>query len=262
MSVVTLGGLKGGMSRLREKGGASKDTLYDLVNANVDASGSVRARPGTSVAYTLPAGTKGLCAFDGKLQVFAATSISNIPDGVQLNILRHPDAGFAGEIAEIHFAKPFKGALYVVAEFDDGNVYHYWLNPAAAWVLKKIYFDGDVVQPTAGNVGYVFTPAPTVQPDAWQPNVKRAVGDVVVPTVPNGFKFTVTDVTGDNPVSGDIEPSWTASDGAVVYEDVNATVPNDTGSGSDSDSGTTDSSDPKYGGSIGGGGVGGKTVLQ
>lgn len=260
MSVVTLGGLKSGINRLREKGGASKDVLFDLVNGYVDASGSVRARPGTGVAYTLPAGTAGLCAFNGKLQVFAAAAVANMPADVVLNILRHPDPSFTGTIAEIHFAKPFKGALYVVAEFSDGNVYHYWLNQADAWAADKIYFDGDMVQPTAGNVGFVFTPTPSVQPDAWQSDVKRAVGDVVVPTVANGFKYTVTEVTGDNPVSGDVEPDWIASDGAIVYEDVNATVPSDTSSGSTGgDTGTTD---PKYGGSIAGGGVGGRTVLQ
>lgn len=244
MKSVTLGGLKSGISRLREKGGASKDTLYDLVNGYVDASGSVVSRPGTRVAYTLPAGTKGVCAFDGQLQVFAAREVAGMPADVVLNILRHPDPAFAGEIAEIHFGKPFVGHLYVAAEFDDGSTYHYWLNDADEWVADHIYLPGDTASPTVKN-GFLFEPSPTEEHPEWAPNVRRQVGDVIVPTEPNGYKYTVVSVDGDSPASGAFEPDWKAADGAKVYESATDTTPPD-----DDDSGSSD--DGPYGGTIGG----------
>ncbi len=63
---------QGGINRHRDKGGASKDSLYDLVNGYVTETNSIKFRPGTRRAYSLPPDqTKGMCAFQDKLHVFA-----------------------------------------------------------------------------------------------------------------------------------------------------------------------------------------------
>ena len=41
---------KGGINRLRDKGNASKDSLYDLLNGYVTQTNSIKPRPGTRLA--------------------------------------------------------------------------------------------------------------------------------------------------------------------------------------------------------------------
>ena len=134
-----------------------------------------------------------------------------------VDILRHPQASFSGRLKYIHFASPFLGYLYVVAEFDNGDVFHYWLQNPQTWLANHQYQVGDLVQPTVPN-GYYYKAMPAVNPPAWAPNVSRANGGIVQPTIPNGYKYTVTATNGANPASGAIEPIWPAVDGATVIE--------------------------------------------
>src|SRR5690606_35861833 len=53
---------------------------------------------------------------------------------------------------------------------------------------------------------------------AWAAGVERTIGDVVEPTVYNGYKYTVTATTGANPTSGLIEPDWPTESGAQIIE--------------------------------------------
>src|SRR6478736_3595901 len=73
---INLGSLVTGMTRLREKGSPSPEGLYDLVNGYIDKSGSPVSRSGTPLDYTLPTGTKGGMAFEGKIHVFAASPVT------------------------------------------------------------------------------------------------------------------------------------------------------------------------------------------
>ncbi len=110
MRTVPLTTIKGGIDRLRTKGGARADALYDLVNGYVTEQYTVAARPGTERTALLPSGTVGLTAFDGKLHVFSASDVDT--DGhdpeVTLHRLLHPNAA-SEALAEIHFAEPFLG---------------------------------------------------------------------------------------------------------------------------------------------------------
>lgn len=211
---------RGGINRLRNKGGASKENLYDLVNGYVDASGAVRSRPGTVRAYALPTGTKGLTAFNGALVVFSHQTVSNMPAGVTCEVLVHPTSP-SQSIKEIHYADPFLGYLYVVAEFNDGLVRHYWLRQASTWTANTRYKTGDLVQPSTPN-GYVYRARRMSPPGvAWAPDVKRAVNDKAEPKTHNGFEYVCTTVIGTNPRSGTTEPTWPTQEGATVVEDVN-----------------------------------------
>ena len=216
--------IDGGINRQRTKGGANPRTLYDLLNGYVTAARTVKVRPGTIRTATLPAGTKGLTAFAGEFHVFAA-SVVEVPPGFVNHVLLHPDysddaptpADF--ELAEIHFAEPFLGFLYVAAEFGNGDVYHYWLQSAGPWQPDTVYGHGDMVEPTTPNgIAYLATriSSPSL---SWAPNVPRAEGDVVEPTVYNDYYYTVVETAGSNPVSGTLEPTWPQAAGAQVTED-------------------------------------------
>ncbi len=217
MRITTLNAAKAGINRLRIKGSPSPETLYDLLNGYVNASGQIQSRPGTVVDATLPAGTKGLCAFNGGMVVFSA-SPKVVPAGYRCESIAHP-TDQAQELVEIHFAAPFLNVLYVVAEFANGDVFHYWLQHADAWKASTSYAEGALVEPTTPN-GFVYRAHRIGAAGIpWAPSVARAVGAVVEPTTPNGFKYTAVSTLGANPRSGTVEPTWPKTDGAQVIED-------------------------------------------
>lgn len=215
----------GGINRLRIKGGPKPTNLYDLVNGYVDASGAPTSRPGTVQDIALPEGTVGLCAYDGGLVTFSHLQLTTSnPDKYTVERLTHPTDPDAVLVA-IHFAGPFLGYLYVVAEFDGGDVFHYWLQKRTQWAPNTFYRVGDVIEPTVPN-GYAYRANRIGDPGlSWAPDVARAVGDKVEPTTYNGYEYTVIDTYGANPRSGSVEPTWPTSDGAQIAEDTDGASP-------------------------------------
>lgn len=227
---VALTVVKGGMTRLRSKGAALKDSLYLLKNGYVTAQKTVVGRPGTARRNSLNTGTKGLVSFQGLLHVFAAATVV-VPTGYRLHILAHPEGpdnnGNPIPLKQIHFAAPIMGALYVAAEFlpvtgfnpTSGYIFHYWIQQGAVWSADTVYHLGDIVRPTVEN-GLVYQATRLSNPNPqWAPNVARDIGDVVEPTTYNDFYYVVIEAEGDNPVSGPTEPTWPTLEGARVYED-------------------------------------------
>lgn len=229
--VVSLNAASAGISRLREKGGARPDTLFDLVNGYVDAAAAISSRPGTEADYQLPPGTIGMCAFNGGLVAFSHEIVGDMPDGVICEVLTNPEAPDV-PLAKIHFAGPFLGYLYVTAEFEDGSVHDYWLSRAEPWQADTVYRLGQGVQPTTPN-GFTYRAHRLGDPGpAWAPNVERAVDDVVEPTEPNGFEYVVVEAYGAPPRSGATEPAWPTTEGALVIEEADvALTPPPTGGG-------------------------------
>lgn len=228
---VSLSAIKAGMTRLREKGGASPESLYLLLNGYVTASRTCKMRPGSDIDTDGLAGTLGLVLFRGKFVVFASEFVDLDDPDYELEILKHPVSGSAATLVDIRFAAPFLGYLYVVALWSDGLIVHYWLQAAEAWQANHVYIEGQVVLPSTPT-GYAYKATRiSAREQLWAPNVARAVGDRVEPTVSNSFLYQVVDTLGDNPRSGATEPDWIAADGALVYEDASGPG-GGTGSGS------------------------------
>lgn len=214
-----------GINRQKVKGGPKSTALYDLVNGYVDQSGAAVSRPGTVQDIELPAGTKGLMAFNGGLVVFShlVLTTSN-PDKYTVETIMHPTIPSA-PLLEIHFAGPFLGIPYVVAEFVNGDVFHYWLQRRSPWAPNTFYRVGDVVEPTTPN-GFAYRANRIGDPGiSWAPDVARAVGDKIEPTAYNGYEYTAVETYGANPRSGSIEPTWPTEDGARVTEDTDGATP-------------------------------------
>lgn len=215
--------LKTGITRLRTKGGASPQALYDLVNGFVDASGAPTSRPGVSQMHVTPAGTKGCTTFNGKIVVFANEVIDPGDARFECLVLRHPTDPTA-LLRTIHFAGPIAGALFVTAEFDDGEVFDYWMESADTWEAETVYFQNGLVQPTVPN-GFVYRATRLDEPRlAWAAGVARTVGDEIEPTTYNGYWYECVDTLGNNPASGQTEPTWPTDDGAQVIEETSATA--------------------------------------
>lgn len=219
---VALTTIKGGINRQRTKGAALKDSLYDLLNGYVTSSKTVKIRPGTFRRATLNEATRGLCSFGATLHTFCHKTVS-IPAGYTLHVISHPDS--LGntvdpiELDKVHFSEPMMGFLYVVAEFENGDIFHYWLQSGDTWVADTIYKLGAIVVPTNVNgLSYQATRLSAPFP-AWKAGAARATNDVIEPTVYNDFFYTVTDTQGDNPTSGAVEPTWATEEGAQTIED-------------------------------------------
>ena len=239
--MTSLTKLEDGINRLRVKGGANPESLYELTNGYITNAKTIKGRAGTVVTDTVPAGCVGLCVYQSKLTTFHPTSATGATSTLAIKILRHPTDS-ALTLKYIHFAEPFVGYLYVVAEYSDSSVHHFWLQASKAWTANTAYKEGDVVEPTTPN-GYAYKTVRLGTPlNKWSPLTARALTNVVVPTTSNGFKYTVTAVTGSNPSSGTTEPIWVAENGAIVIEGNAETT------GTSTDSGTT------TGGSTTGGG--------
>ena len=220
MRQQSLSAVKAGITRLRDKGGASPDSLFDLLNGYVTAARTIRSRGGSRIEYEVPDGTIGLMAYKGEFWVFANESMPAPGEGYRVEVLRHPtDTG--ARLRDIHFAVPFLGYPYVVAEFDNGDVFHYWLEEGEVWQPGKTYLPGALVRPANANGLAYRLESDTSGYVPWAPNVGRSVGDVVVPTVDNGFKYTVTETNGSAARSGMTEPNWPTTDGEAIYEDAN-----------------------------------------
>lgn len=236
--------IKGGINRLRLKGGASADTLYDFVNGWVTESFTAKARQGTTRKAKLSTTTKGLCYFQSTFHVFAIATVS-VPTGYTLHIIADPN-DLTQDIKTIHFAQPYLGFLYVVAEFNNGDVFHYWLSTSGAWKANTIYNIGDIVTPTTPN-GMVYTAQRlNAANQVWVASIPRATNDVVEPTTYNGYYFTVTNTAGTNPHSGATEPDWNASEGGVTIEDADADLVTSAVTATDPVQGTPTSVSARY----------------
>jgi hypothetical protein len=207
-----------GMTRLRSKGNAAPGTLYDLLNGYITLAGTIKPRPGTQTDIVLPADTKGMTAHKCRIYVFShIPQVTSNPDKYIVATLRHP-VDPTIPIQQIHFQSAFMGFLYVAAEFEDGNTWHYWLEELDEWSPNTDYKIGDRVFSTSEN-GYAYKATRPGSPNiAWAASVSRAVNDVIEPTVYNGFKYTAISVTGDNPSSGTVEPDWPVESGAQIIE--------------------------------------------
>lgn len=233
-----LSAVKAGITRLRDKGGANPESLYDLLNGWVNAARAMVIRPGTTHIHTIPAGTKGLMAYQGKFLVFSHEEVVMTDSRFVCKILRHPTNPDA-TLAFIAFANEYMGVPYVIARFSDGAIVDYWLEDLPEWEEDTQYNVGDRVIPTTEN-GYCYKAKRLGSPyPVWVARTPRAVGDKVEPTVYNGFYYEVVAVEGDNPTSGDTEPTWPTIAEALVYEDTDgSTFTYETEVGGDGDTAT------------------------
>jgi hypothetical protein len=217
MRQAVLSTQKGGISRLRDKGGASAETLYDLQDAYVTTAKTIRARPGRTTHITLNPGTVGLTAFNGMFYVFAEDLVPQSDPRVECIVLKHPTDN-ARTVTKIHFAQPFLGRLYVVAEFDNGDIFHYWVTNADDWTANTVYGYKQQVVPTVPN-GYVYEVTNVDTSPAWVAGETIVLTDVRQPRTYSGFKFEAVAIAGVAPVkTSDTEPVWPTTEGAQVVE--------------------------------------------
>jgi hypothetical protein len=210
--------LAGGINRLRVKGGAAANQLYDLQQGYITNAGSISPREGTIRAATLDSSTKGLMAANGQFNIFSsAFSTATLPPNYVLNVLSDPNDR-TQPIETIWFAKPFMGFPYVVAEFANGDIFHFWLQNSGAWTSGTTYTTASIVLPlTSNGLAYEGVRDFPIQP-LWTPETIIASGSFVEPNTPTGFAYEAIAVVGTPAHTGATEPVWPTVAGALLQE--------------------------------------------
>lgn len=216
MKPIPLTTLRGGINRLKVKGAARADSLYDLTNAYITQAGTVVPREGTIRNAALNSNTVGLMSFKGALNVFA-TSLQSVPAGYLCNVLVHP-TNPAATLTKIWFAKPFMGFPYVVAQFSTGDIFHYWLQSNGSWAPSTVYQTGAIVTPDTPN-GLAYQAVRNApQNSTWQPQATITVGTVIEPNEYTGYMYRAVAVEGTTPHTGSTEPTWPTTIGGIIQE--------------------------------------------
>lgn len=216
MGTLTLNAVVAGITRLRTKGGANPQSLYDLLNGFVTVSNTIQSRFGSSTYSTLPAGTIGLTPHLAKMHVFSAAPVVMTDPNFVCHTLLHP-TDKTKLLTDIYFAEPFVGFLYVSAGFSDGKTFHFWLQDGTVWAATTAFTYGEIVVPTVAN-GYVYSPSNLITSPVWKANTTEAVNNIVQPSVYNGLTYKVTSTTGTPIMTSDVEPTWPTTVGATVVE--------------------------------------------
>lgn len=209
--------LNGGINRLRVKGGAAANQLYDLQNARITNAGSIVPREGTIRAETLDATTVGLAAVDGVFNVFSSSYNTGLPTNYQCNVLIDPINPTAS-VTKIWFAKPFMGFLFVVAEFSDGNTFHFWLQNNGDWTANTVYMTDNIVLPDTPN-GLAYQAVRDFPPNPlWTAEATITSGQTLEPNEYTGYAYRAVAVEGTAPHTGQVEPVWPTTIGGIIQE--------------------------------------------
>lgn len=125
MPYLALRDFKAGMNRTRKRVAGVPGTLWTLKNAHITRGGDVERAKKFVATYTLPAGTHGLASVRGQLYAFGSADLAaSMPVGVVYQRLQSPIGGEA--MSRVLDARASAGKLYVVAEFANGNIYHFY----------------------------------------------------------------------------------------------------------------------------------------
>jgi hypothetical protein len=113
-----------GQDNRRTKVTAKSGTLWALTNGFINRGGEIEKRKAMVAKYALPAGdTFGAAAAANVLYAFGSDASPTMPAGVTYQRLQHPSALDMTDVLQV---ESFNGLLYVVAEFSDASIHHFY----------------------------------------------------------------------------------------------------------------------------------------
>lgn len=176
-------------------------------------------REGTIRTATLDSSTVGLAAANGNFNIFSsAYSTAALPTGFVLNVLSNPTNPMLTYPTKIWFAKPFMGFPYVVAQFSDLSIHHYWLQNNGTWTSTTDYTSSSIVLPPVVNgLAYQGVRDFPIQP-LWAADTLITSASYIEPNTPTGFAYQAIAVTGTPVHTGLVEPVWPTVAGGIIQE--------------------------------------------
>ena len=125
MGTIWIREFTGGLDTRRMEETTSGGALVVATNGHISRGGEFEKRAAFVPVYTLPAGTVGLAAGALNLTVFGSDPA---PGGLSTDLryqrLQHPDG--TTPLVKIKSYDLFSSKIYVVAEFDDGSIFHFY----------------------------------------------------------------------------------------------------------------------------------------
>lgn len=102
-------------------------SLLSLVNGHINRGGEIEKRLAFVEQVAMPANTFGLAAVGGTLYTFGSVASVTFAAGSPSNLvyqqLSHPSGA---AMAKVLHVSAFSGLPYVIAQYDDGAVYHFY----------------------------------------------------------------------------------------------------------------------------------------
>jgi hypothetical protein len=114
----------GGLDARRMDETTAGGVLVVASNGHVTRGGEFEKRAAFVPEYALPVGTVGMAQGKASVYVFGSGAAPVVPSGITYQRLQHPDS--VTDLTAILSADLYAGLLYVVGEFADGGVYHYY----------------------------------------------------------------------------------------------------------------------------------------
>lgn len=127
MSYLVIEDFKAGLDTRKSAFTTPPGALLRCNNAHIGRGAEIEKRKAFALHSDLSAtpGTAGLVPAGGILYVFGSSDLDQPPEGVSYQKLAHPDDSSIALTAVLS-ADAFAGRVYVVAEFADGQVFHYY----------------------------------------------------------------------------------------------------------------------------------------
>jgi hypothetical protein len=124
MAYLLISNFQAGLDTRKSAYTAPPGSLRLARNVHLTRGAEIEVRKLFVPVYTLPAGqTKGCTSVRGQLYVFGTAASVAVPSGVNYQRLVAP--GSPG-LVRILSTDNFNGKIYVVAEFTDGSIYHFY----------------------------------------------------------------------------------------------------------------------------------------
>lgn len=125
MGTIWLRDIKGGLDTRRMAEALPGGSAIRANDGHITRGGEFEQRPAFVDAYTLPAAqTIGLAFDNSGLYVFGDGAAPTMPRGVTYQRLQHPDG--TTPLTRILNFDLYQKKIYVVAEFGDGTIYHFY----------------------------------------------------------------------------------------------------------------------------------------
>lgn len=123
MPYLSIQDFKTGMDRRRKRIAGTPGSLWTLKNAHITRGGDIERAKKFVPTYDLPSNSFGAAQVKGQLFVFGSADLTLLmPAGVQYQRLQKDSAN----MTRVLDVKVAQSKFYVIAEFDDGGLYHFY----------------------------------------------------------------------------------------------------------------------------------------
>jgi hypothetical protein len=127
MSYLAIEDFRAGMDTRRMPVLSVPGSLLELVNGHINRGGEIEKRLAFVPQLDLPANTFGLAAVGGTMYTFGSVESVSFPTGSPANLVyQRLTAPNSAAMARVIQVSAFSGKPYVIAQFDDGAIYHFY----------------------------------------------------------------------------------------------------------------------------------------